>query len=374
LKSIHGLRKAEPTKVEEVFVDGKRKLKFYFNEELPHWNPPQTLHGWDVYDDVILCTGWYYILPEMWDDSCKPDISDCGKYPKQKGTWESTNIPNLFFAGTSTQGRDREAASSFIHGFRYSSRVLARMLNFWRHQVPLPMENFNQVNLDDVAKLIIKRFSTSSALYQLNHAVLCDVIVFKPDPIDPSVKSHKDTPIKGSVQYYYELPTAWVLEDPMFTKEKYLWTVFFEDGKSNYPSWASPVDFALIPKVGNTDDFPCQPFIKPTVRHYNFGKFQAETVFGGNFVVRVDQHQVSEDQMEVRCINLAKRKMCEQFGLSTEGLEDKMFPEGKEKGKFSVWSEEKIKMHKMEQEKRFKIAPCRYQSDPPEWATYSPEK
>jgi hypothetical protein len=54
----------------------------------------------------------------------------------------------------------------------------------------------------------------------------------------------------------------------------------------SYPAWSSPVDFALIPKVGNTDDFPCQPFIKPTIRQYKFGQFQAETVFVGNFVVR----------------------------------------------------------------------------------------
>jgi thioredoxin reductase len=375
LKSIHGLRKAEPTKIEEVFVDGKRKLKFYFNEDLPHWSPPQTLHGWDIYDDIILCTGWYYIVPEMWDASCKPEASACGKYPKQKGTWESTNISNLFFAGTCTQGRDREAASSFIHGFRYSARVLGRMLNFWRHNVPLPMETFNSVNMDDVAKLIIKRFSTSSALYQLNHGVLCDVIVFKPQ-LNPSIKSHKDA-IQGTVQYYYELPSEYVINDPMFTKEEYLWLVIFEDGKANYPSWSSPVDFALIPKVDNTEHFPCQPFIKPTVRHFKFGKFQKETVFGGNFVVRVDQHQVAEDQLEMRCINLAKRKMCEQFGISSEGLEDKMFPEGKEKGKFSVWSDEKIKEHKMMQAERFKVAPCRYQADPPEWSSYStmiPEK
>ena len=68
-------------------MDGQRKLKMYYDQELPHWDPPCTGHFYDVYDEIILCTGWKYILPDMFDDNCKP-----GKNTSPPGS------DNIFYA------------------------------------------------------------------------------------------------------------------------------------------------------------------------------------------------------------------------------------------------------------------------------------
>ncbi|ELU10057.1 hypothetical protein CAPTEDRAFT_221425 [Capitella teleta] len=276
LKSIHGLRKASPTKIEEVFVNGKRQLKMYFDQHLPHWEPPCTAHLSDTYDDIIFCTGWYYVLPEMWDDSCKPDVSECGKYPNQKPTWESTNIDNLYFAGTVTQGRDRRAASSFIHGFRYSAKCLALMLNMLRHNDPMPQEHFSPIDMDQIAKFIAKRLSTSSALYQLNYGVLCDLMVLNPEEDLKGKAFEEGKTLKGSAKYFYELPTEWALNDNKFKSQEHLWVIILKDGKSSYPQWQGALDFVTPPRMKDFD-LPCQGFIQPIIRRY---RLESTTVPG----------------------------------------------------------------------------------------------
>lgn len=52
------------------------------------------------------------------------------KYPDITSEYESVNVPGLYFAGTVAHGPDwRQAAGGFIHGFRYTAKALARILN-----------------------------------------------------------------------------------------------------------------------------------------------------------------------------------------------------------------------------------------------------
>ena len=55
-----------------MYEDGKRQLKVHYDQELPHWSPPCTAHLFDTYDDIIFCSGWYYVIPEMFDENCRP--------------------------------------------------------------------------------------------------------------------------------------------------------------------------------------------------------------------------------------------------------------------------------------------------------------
>ena len=82
------------------------------------------------------------------------DITPCGKFAILNERWESST-KNLFFLGTCTQQRDRRAASSFIHGFRYSVRSLGQLIEHERHQVPLPVKTFNQIHLTDFTDFLI---------------------------------------------------------------------------------------------------------------------------------------------------------------------------------------------------------------------------
>ena len=59
------------------------------------------------------------------------------KFPLLSNMWESS-VKNLFFIGTSMQSIDREAASGFIHGFRYNIRTLCNLLQERYLKVPLP--------------------------------------------------------------------------------------------------------------------------------------------------------------------------------------------------------------------------------------------
>ena len=39
---------------------------------LEHWQKPVMAHLHDYYDDIILCTGWKYVEPAMFDDQTRP--------------------------------------------------------------------------------------------------------------------------------------------------------------------------------------------------------------------------------------------------------------------------------------------------------------
>ncbi|ELT88833.1 hypothetical protein CAPTEDRAFT_190646 [Capitella teleta] len=367
LKSIHGLRRAIPTKLEEIIVDGKRKVKMHFDQEQPNWDPPSTAHMYDTYDDVIFCTGWYYIIDAMWDDSCKPEITTCGKFPCQKATWESTNINNLFFAGTSTQGRDRRAASSFIHGFRYSAKCLALMLNHLRHGDFLPQENFSSINMEKIAKFVAERMSTTSALYQLNYGVLCDVMILNPEENVTNKRYEDVKDIKGSAKYFYELPTEWALEQPCFKNQENMWVIILKDGKSNFPAYHNPLDFVTPPRMLDFD-LPCQAFIQPIIRRYRFGELISETSIGSNFVVRLDQHQLTEDAHPTRSLNKMKKLMCDQFGVNHDSIEDLVYTEEQKRERMTPWDQSQIDSYKMREQSKFNAKPCSLiGAEPPKW-------
>ena len=366
LKSIHGMRKAIPTRIEQVEVDGKKQLRMYFDQELPNWDPPCTGHLADTYDEIIFCTGWYYVIPEMWDDSCKPETSACGKFPAQKPTWESTNIDNLFFAGTCTQGRDRKAASSFIHGFRYSAKCLALMLNHLRHGDALPQENFNDINMEQIAKFIQQRVSTTSALYQLNYGVLCDLLVFNPQENVANRKYENAKSVKGTATYHYELPTEWALNQPAFKNQEHLWVVILKDGKANFPKTANALEFTTPPRMKDFD-LPCQAFIQPIIRRYRFGELVSETALGGNFVVRLDQHQLSGDLNPKRSTNKLIKLMCDTMAMNHDSIVDMMYTPEDFQAKFTPWDSSKVEKYRMEESTKSTETPCSYSINPPKW-------
>ena len=61
--------------------------------------------------------------------------------PALTSTYESANVPGLYFAGTVAHGPDwRQAAGGFIHGFRYTAKALARILDTKLDQVLWPSQ------------------------------------------------------------------------------------------------------------------------------------------------------------------------------------------------------------------------------------------
>jgi thioredoxin reductase len=147
------------------------------------------------YDRVILCTGFRFDA-SIFSDECRPDLVIDGRFPGQTAEWESTNVSDLYFAGTLMQVRDfKRATSGFIHGFRYGVRALHHILEqkyegvSWPHTALPP-------NPHALSDAVIARVNRTSALWQ-QFGVLCDVIALDPE--------------RGA-RFYEEVPTDYVME------------------------------------------------------------------------------------------------------------------------------------------------------------------
>jgi len=150
------------------------------------------------YDRVILCTGF------KWDSTifapeCRPETIIRGRFPNQTEEWESTSVPDVYFAGTITQMRDfKVSTSGFIHGFRYAARSLFKIMEHKYYNVPFPTLDLGTGwdRIENSVTEIVRRVSTSSCLWQ-QFAFLGDVLLVAPD---------------GSVRYTEELPMDYVTQ------------------------------------------------------------------------------------------------------------------------------------------------------------------
>jgi hypothetical protein len=149
-----------------------------------------------LYDRVICCTGFRFDA-SIFDPSCRPELALDGRFPAQTSEWESSNVPDLFFAGTLTQARDyKKAASSFIHGFRYNVRTLHRLLDRRYHGRELPSRPV-PATPEGLADAALERLNRSSGLWQ-QFGFLADAVVAPEEG--------------GEARYFEELPMDWLRE------------------------------------------------------------------------------------------------------------------------------------------------------------------
>lgn len=171
-----------------------------------------------AYDAVLLCTGWKFdssifaaeARPQMsWHPPLNSHMtttegqqrrSRSKKYPELTHAYESPNVHGMYFAGTITHGKDyRKAAGGFIHGFRYTTQALHRILEHRMHRVEWPHriialrdqdEDGSDLHdqecgvgrlgpLHELMQTVRQRVNDASALYQM-FGQLWDVIVFDP--------------------------------------------------------------------------------------------------------------------------------------------------------------------------------------------------
>ena len=274
LKSLHASLGAAIKKVTRR-ADGTFAL--LFAESAPHWKTPGTLYGTLIYDHVIRCTGWKYVDVSLFAPDMVPAVDAKSKYPVLSACWESS-VPDLFFLGTVTAARERKAASSFIHGFRYSTRTLFHLLEARYHGVPVPVRTLalrNVEGLEALAEGLIQRLSTTSALYQL-FGVMCDVLVLTP----------------GEVQWFSEWPVDYVLEQPEFIRGHEYVIMTLEYGFQRYPAGAIALDF-IYPS--DPADDACSAFLHPVFRHYVEGTLVNEFHLGESLVTRYrDDYTLTE--------------------------------------------------------------------------------
>jgi thioredoxin reductase len=268
LKSLHGTVGHRVKEIRRREVEG---FDVITETELSHWDPPRldTVH-W-VYDEVIRCTGWRYTEPSLFSDGWGPAVDARSKFYTLDPTWQTT-VPGMYCIGTSMQVRDRKAATSFIHGFRYNVRTLFHLMEEQYYGVDLPVERLQLSDQDDVDALahqVINRLSITSALYQ-QFGVLCDVLLWQGD----------------QARVFQELPVDHVLERDGMRDAEHKVVITLEYGFHRFPD-RDPLEFILPADFYNPET---SVFLHPVFRYYHRGELADEMHVTENLLVRYDYH------------------------------------------------------------------------------------
>jgi hypothetical protein len=198
-----------------------------------------------TYDRVIFCAGFRFDA-SIFADECRPELAINDRFPAQTCEWESTNVPGMYFAGTITQMRDfKKTTSGFIHGFRYNTRALFRMLEKKYHGQDLPSREV-EPTAEGLMLAAMERINRSSALWQ-QYGFLHDVIVLPSDG--------------GNARYYEELPLAYVHETSLSASDHY-YTLALEFGHIH----GDPFAIERKPMVDAADE---SVFLHPVIRRWN---------------------------------------------------------------------------------------------------------
>ncbi|MBB5826990.1 NAD(P)-binding domain-containing protein [Micromonospora carbonacea] len=207
------------------------------------------------YDRVILCTGFRFDA-SIFDPSARPRLVINDRFPEQTPAYESVNVPGLYFAGTLTQQRDfKRSTSGFIHGFRYGTRALHRILNARHHDVPWPSAPLDATP-EAITDAIIARINRTSALWQ-QFAVLGDVVTVDGD----------------TARYHEEVPVAY-LSDGGLGPDPFAFVVTLEYGPDH--DQVDPFD-VTIPRIAENDAEHAHDasYLHPVVRVHRGGRVVA---------------------------------------------------------------------------------------------------
>lgn len=252
------------------------KVVVHTKSAQPHWSHPCFVKGDLVADSVILCTGYRYV-PDIFAPEILPERTDCGKYAKLNSSWESVNVPNLFWIGTTMRANDKVSASGFIHGFRYNIQTLIDILEFRKSGYLRPRQQF-RIDLQNptedlmaVSKSLVRYVSNNPAIYQL-FSFLKSVITVR-DNADGTV----------TLTQYGELPKQYIAEH--FRGQQYS-TIELDYGFHNYNPDARAMEFT---HPSDHDHPEHSAFIHPIFRLYNrSGELESESHLQESLFVRWD--------------------------------------------------------------------------------------
>uniref|UniRef100_A0A8V0YX17 FAD-dependent oxidoreductase domain-containing protein 2 n=1 Tax=Gallus gallus TaxID=9031 RepID=A0A8V0YX17_CHICK len=186
LKSLDGLLEGD---LEDLAIvkDKKGKLHITLRFYLENRNTSAGIDGITLpqdeldnfatrapYDRVIRCLGWKFDFSIY--NRMMPGRGNKSKYPQIKPSYESRGTRGLFVLGTASHSVDfRKSAGGFIHGFRYTTRAVHRLLENRHHGVPWPSAVYP---ITQLTNSIIKRVNEASGLYQM-FSVLADIILLR---------------------------------------------------------------------------------------------------------------------------------------------------------------------------------------------------
>jgi thioredoxin reductase len=204
-----------------------------------------------VYDRVIIAAG-FRLDDSIFDETCRPRMTINDRFPELTSEWESSNVPDLYFAGTLMQVRDfKKTTSGFIHGFRYNVQALYRMFEEKYHGRPWPSREVEPTP-DGLLDAVIERVNSSSGLWQ-QFGYLGDLITVPED---------------GPARYYEEMPLDYI-HDTEYGRGSQYYTVTLEFGHIT----GDPFNIERHP---TPDAAKQSTFLHPVVRRFDAGRLVGE--------------------------------------------------------------------------------------------------
>ena len=265
-----------------------------------------------VFDRILVCAGFRFD-DSIFDKSCRPALCYNDKFPEQTSEWESTNVKDMYFAGTLMQMRDyKKTMSGFIHGFRYNIRALSHILELKYAHKKWPGQKIGETP-EDITGFIVSRINKSSAMF-LQPAFSCDVLVMSKSGIP--------------ARYLEDVPVDYVHESKMGENEWY-YTISLE-----YGDFHTPPDPFNIERDPDPDVAHLTAYLHPIIRRYS-----------GNTLLR--EHHIPEDLENVYLAEKYTAPMVEFFrrevadGPRASGSDQKMRVEMAETSQVNAGSGEK---------------------------------
>ena len=204
------------------------------------------------YDRVITCTGFKFDAG-IFAENCKPTLTINDRFPEMTSSWESTNVPGLYFAGTIMQQRDfKKSTCGFVHGFRYAVRSLFHTLRAKHKETALPAHTL-PLAADQLAHFIAERVNSTSALWQ-QFEFMCDTLIVDHD----------------SCRYIEELPTAYSHEVLAPTAPNYI-NISLEYGPDHDKVDPFNIEVARVAQDDHENALNSQ-YLHPVIRFYQSGQ------------------------------------------------------------------------------------------------------
>ncbi|QFZ21062.1 NAD(P)-binding domain-containing protein [Saccharothrix syringae] len=207
------------------------------------------------YDRIIACTGFRFDA-SVFDGGSRPALAIDDRFPEQTPAFESTSVPDLYFAGTITQQRDfKKSTNGFIHGFRYGVRALHRVLGQRYHDAPWPSTEL-AASPEAIGDALVARVNRSSALWQ-QFGVIGDVV----------------TVDGGVARYQEEVPVAY-LADGGLGRAGHRFVATLEYGPDH--DTVDPFDIS-VPRPAENDATHAHDasYLHPVVRYHRDGELVA---------------------------------------------------------------------------------------------------
>ncbi len=245
LKAQNGILDATVEHIQKV-GDGFKVLVTHHRAN----NTQVTYH----YDRILCCTGFRFDT-SIFDESCQPELDSNikNRFPKQTETWQSVNVPDLYFIGTLMQQRDyRKSSSGFIHGFRHNIESFFNMLLLKYEKKPWPCQPLEESGL---AAKMIEEVNRSASL-MLQFGFLSDLYVL--------------SDLDKTAQYYQSIPVDYVHKSALVHDKAYF-VVTLEYGNKEFdPFYDERVS------EHDPDNAEESTAIHPVVRYFKQGECIAE--------------------------------------------------------------------------------------------------